>query len=385
MDNIPKQSVDKKTGLYGGVTVAEFEEFKKKNQWYPKFKDNTFDQNNPEHVDDLAKAFNAEAEKRGSKARILPDKDANGKTTKVGKQVVSATLGDDKKETPGATESDYLEVEDEDNRYATTPYKRSLVMDVANQILPFIRPTDQEPLDPNQLMGEMYALSNNQLEPVQAQGYRPDLGTPYDISLQDQLNANQADFNSMQRMAGYNPAAQSMLAAQKYAANTGVLGEQFRMNQAMKAGVYDKNRDILNDAKLKNLAIFDQQYGRQAQAKSNTKAITHAALNSISDKYAKNKLENRELGIYENMYNYRFDSSGRAVNMNPLYQPNMPTLYANQTNPNMVPVKDANGNIIEFVSTTPAQSKTTSGGSAAFTTTPAAPVSYPLNPDYVPF
>ena len=71
-------------------------------------------------------------------------------------------------------------------------------------------------LDPQQLLGEYYALSNNQLEPVQAQSYQPDLGTPYDISLQDQLNANQADFNATQRMVGYNPAALAQLNAQKY-------------------------------------------------------------------------------------------------------------------------------------------------------------------------
>ena len=217
-------------------------------------------------------------------------------------------------------------------------------MDIANQILPYIRPTDQEGLDPQQLLGEMYALSNNQLEPVQAQTYQPDLGTPYDISLQDQLNANQADFNAMQRMVGYNPAALSQLAAQKYAANEKVLGDQLRMNQGERQRVYEGNRALLNDAKLKNLAIYDQQYGRQAQAKSNTKAITQAALNSISDKYAKNKLENRELGIYENLYNYRYDPSGRAINMNPLYQPNMPTVYGKQSNPNMVPIYDAEGN-----------------------------------------
>jgi hypothetical protein len=204
-----------------------------------------------------------------------------------------------------------------------TASNRNNWMNILNAALPYFRPTDQEGLDPNQLSGEMYALSSNQLEPVPAQGYQPDLGSPYDISFQDQLNANQSDYRAAQRMVGYNPAAQANLNAQKYQANQGVLGEQFRANQAMKDKVYGENRNILNDAKLKNLAIYDQQYGRQAQALSNTKATTQAALSSISDKYAKNKLENRELGIYENMYNYRFDKDGRAVNMNPLAQFNM--------------------------------------------------------------
>jgi len=238
---------------------------------------------------------------------------------------------------------------EEDKIYPVDAEKRNRWVDLASQLLPFFRPSDQEAFDVAQLYPEMYALSSNQLEPVQAQGYQPDLGTPYDISYQDQLNANQADYNSMQKMVGYNPAAQSILNAQKYAANTGVLGEQFRANQAMKMGVYDQNRQVLNDAKLKNLDIYDRQYERQSQAKSNTKAVTQAALNSIADKYAKHKLENRELGIYENLYNYRYDSKGRAINMNAPWQVNVPNVYnkGDQT-PNMREVYDKNGNFLRW-------------------------------------
>lgn len=191
-------------------------------------------------------------------------------------------------------------------------------MDIINQTLPYLRPTDAERLDPNQLAGEMYALSQNQLEPVQSQLFQPELNVPYDISLQDILNENQADFRSQQRMVGYNPAVQGMLNAQKYAANQKVKGEQFRLNQAQKQSVYADNRNVLNDAKLKNLSILDTQYQRQAAAKSNTKATTQAALNSIASKYAQNKLEGRTLQTYENLYNYRFDPAMRAINTNPL-------------------------------------------------------------------
>lgn len=190
--------------------------------------------------------------------------------------------------------------------------------DAYNTILPFIRPSNQLGLDPTQLAGEMFALANNQVEPVFAQSYKPMLSTPFDISLQDQLNANQADYNATQRMVGYNPAALSQLNAQKYAANSAVLGQQTRLNQAEKARVYEANRNILNDAQLKNIGIYDQQMVRQSQALSNTKAQTQVALNSISDKYSKNRLENRTLGVYENLYNYRYDNRGRAMNMNPL-------------------------------------------------------------------
>lgn len=191
-------------------------------------------------------------------------------------------------------------------------------MDIANQAIQEFRPSDAEQLDPNQLMGEMYALSNNQLEPVQAQKYSPQLLTPYDISLQDQLNENQSTFNSVARQVAGDPSALSALAAQKYSADSKVLGEQMRLNQAQKAGIYNQNIATLNDAQLKNLNILDQQYGRQAQAKSNTKATTQGALNSISSKYAQNKLANRELATYENLYNYRYDPNFRARNMNPL-------------------------------------------------------------------
>jgi hypothetical protein len=69
---------------------------------------------------------------------------------------------------------------------------------------------------------------------------------------------------------------------------------------------------------MKNLAILDEQAKRQAMARSNTKAQALEAAKSISDKIAKNKLENKTLQVYENLYNYRFDPSGRAINYNPL-------------------------------------------------------------------
>lgn len=194
------------------------------------------------------------------------------------------------------------------------------LMTIANQILPYLRPTDAEELDPRQLSGEMLALAQNQLEPVQAQTFQPQLSTPYDISLQDIVNKNQADYRAAQRMIGYNPAALAALNAQKYQANQQVLGEQFRMNQGMRDKVYGENRNMLNQANLQNLGILDQQYGRQQQALSNTKATTQAALNSISAKYLQNQASNRELQAGENFYEYRSGPKGIMQNMNPLAQ-----------------------------------------------------------------
>jgi hypothetical protein len=190
-------------------------------------------------------------------------------------------------------------------------------MDLVGAALPYFTPSDQEPFDYSQVYPEMMSLATNTLEPVKAQLYNPLLEQPYDISLQDQMNANQSDFNAIQRQQGYNPEALATLAAQKYAANSKVLGEQFRLNQEEKAGVYGRNRGTLNQSQLQNLGILDQQYVRQETAKSRTKEQAIEAMKSITDKIAKNKLENRTLGIYENLYNYRYNKNGRAVNVNP--------------------------------------------------------------------
>jgi hypothetical protein len=192
--------------------------------------------------------------------------------------------------------------------------------DLLRQVQPYLIPSNQEDFDYSSISPELNALAQNQLEPVQAQTFQPLLEQPYSVSLQDQLNANQADFNALQRQVGYNPAALSQLAAQKYSANSAVLGQQARINQEMQMGAFNRNRGVLNDAALKNLATLDQQYVRQSQAKSNTKAQAQAALTSIADKIAKNKLENRTLGVYENMYNYRFGPKGRAINVNAPYE-----------------------------------------------------------------
>ncbi len=187
---------------------------------------------------------------------------------------------------------------------------------LSSQLAPFLNNPYSEELDPSQILGELTALSTNQLQPVQAQTYQPDLSVPMgEISLQDQLNANQADFNALQRRLGYNPEALSQLAAQKYAANSKVLGDQFRLNQELRNQVFNKNREVLNDARIKNLGIYDQQYLRQEQARSNTKATFQDAMSSIASKTLQNKLENRTLATMSNMFpQYGFDRNMRAIN-----------------------------------------------------------------------
>jgi hypothetical protein len=183
---------------------------------------------------------------------------------------------------------------------------------------PFLRTNLGEPLDPAQLAPEMMAMNMNQLEPVQAQSFNPLLTQPFRVSLQDQRNEVTAASRAAERMAAYNPAAASMIFAQAADAKNKINAEEFRMNQAEQARSAEQNRAILNDAQLKNLAIFDQQYVRQSEARSKTKQQAIEISKSIADKMAQNKLQNRTLSVYQNMFpGFSFTPEGTAYK-NPL-------------------------------------------------------------------
>jgi hypothetical protein len=193
-----------------------------------------------------------------------------------------------------------------------------------SNLAPFLRPRTKLDLDPEQLYPEYFALATNQVEPVKAQTFQPMLDTPMDISFNDQISAIDSQSRAAIRAAGSNPAAQAMIMAQALEAKNQILGTRDRTNATNKIQTFDKNRAALNDAQLKNLQILDNQYVRQAQARSNTRAQTLEALKSIAAKTAQNKLENRTLNTYENMYNYRFSPSGTAFNTNAPAQFNIP-------------------------------------------------------------
>jgi hypothetical protein len=223
---------------------------------------------------------------------------------------------------------------------------------ILSNIAPFLRPSNaNEDLPPDQLYPEYFALATNQLEPVQAQTFQPMLDTPMDISLNDQINAIDSQSRAAIRAAGQNPAAQAMIMSQALEAKNKVLGEQTRINAANKMQTYDKNRAALNDAQLRNLQILDQQYFRQAQARSNTKEQTFNALSSIAAKTAQQRAANRKLGVMENMYNFRFTPSGRAINTNAPTQFNMSgNPFATNSGKGLAPgleyTYDSQGNII---------------------------------------
>jgi len=190
--------------------------------------------------------------------------------------------------------------------------------------MPFLRPTNQRPLDPSQTYPEMMALALNQPEAVKAQTFQPMLkDQPSRISLQDQINTIDSQTRAAIRAMGNNPAAQAQIQANAIDAKNRVLGEQFRMNQGAADQTYAANRATLNDAQLKNLQILDNQYTRQSEASSKTKQQAIEIAKSLAAKKLQNQMENRDLAIKENLYNYRFSPSGVAYNVNDPYQFNL--------------------------------------------------------------
>ena len=231
---------------------------------------------------------------------------------------------------------------------------KGLAEGVTSNLGSLFRPSNQEELDPSQLMPEYFSLASNQLEPVNAQQYNPRLKEAYNISLQDQLNEVDSQVRAATKMIGSNPSAAAQIFAQAADAKNKIRGEQFRMNQANEIGTQNANIDTLNQAQLQNLQLLDQQYVRQAQAKSNTKAQTLEALKSIAAKTAQNKLDNRQLGIMENMYNFRFGPNGQAYNTNNPYQfnpqgsPFAKTKGGMEFADDVTPLYDASGKIAKL-------------------------------------
>jgi len=237
-----------------------------------------------------------------------------------------------------------------------TKEKKTLLekgLDAYSDLYSYIKPDIENPLDPGQLAGEMYALATNQLEPVQAQTYMPLLEDATSVSFQDQLNEIQAQANAAMRLTGNNPAAQAMIASQAASAKNKVLAEQFRTNQALQMETRRRNIATLNDATLKNLAILDQQYTRQAQAKSATKAQAFEALSSIAEKIGKNKSETLSANVMANMYpQYSYGPQGRIYSTGTT-KFNIPTIGSSTTptdakGDDLLPIYDKKGKVTGY-------------------------------------
>jgi hypothetical protein len=328
----------KETGLdlYNSGKIKEFQEFAQKN--YPEMVKNIIDKyGTPKGgwEDGLDGTRTADFAKR---LKDLPEYTYSSELSPSMMSDIQSQISSDM----AGLESQYSSVPAETS---TGRFDKN-ILDVlklyGNQILPFIRPSDAEGLSPEQISGELATIATNQVVPVQMQKYSPQLRSNYYVSLADQLNKNEASYRAAQRMIGYNPAALASLNAQKYQANQQVLGEEFRLNQGLRDAVYSENLDKIAKADLINLELIDKQYGRQQEAISNTKLAQQAALNSVNAKILQNRAERRALQVAENMYNYRFDKQGRAINYNPLASFDIEM-------DGMVPVTDEKGNIVQYI------------------------------------
>jgi hypothetical protein len=111
--------------------------------------------------------------------------------------------------------------------------------------------------------------------------------------------------------AGNNSAALSVLAGQKYMADSNILADEFRTNQGITNDITNKNIALLNDAQLKNLQLADSQFVRQEQAKANTRANINNAIASVASKIDQNRLETRAYNAVSSLFpQFTFDRQG---------------------------------------------------------------------------
>jgi hypothetical protein len=293
------QKYDDRTGLAGNVTEADYEEFVKENSW---FDWENFDRRKPADV----KRFQREFNKRNKDAGIDVSVNVDGV---IGEETSSARFTPEMEAVEATpAEYEYAQVEEEATTTETTTVKPRTPFDASFLRPLFRRPIDND-LDYNQILPEINAAANNQLDPVYAQTYQPRLRVPYDISLQDRRNQLTSQYRAMSQNPAVqnNPALAAAMAAPMYDAINNTTAEEFRLNQAMKDNVYSGNINAINQARLTNLGIYDQQQQRQAQAVANTKATQQEIVKSIADKYQQNKLENRREKVLRELYpNFRF-------------------------------------------------------------------------------
>jgi len=175
------------------------------------------------------------------------------------------------------------------------------------------KPAHPNPLAFYQYGPELMALGDRP-DFVAGQRYEPNLYAPFQVSFADRLNQNQATFNNAAMQSTGHPSALSLLAGQKYMADSAVLADEFRTNQAVTNDITNKNIALLNDAQLKNLQLADTQFIRQSQAVANTRQNIYNAINSLSSKIGQNRLETRSYNAIGSLFpQYDFDDIGSQV------------------------------------------------------------------------
>ena len=281
--------------LYGDVTMENLEEAKAANSW---FDWTDFDPSNKSDVKEYQNQFNRKAEEAGSDVRINED-------GFFGNQTSSARFTP---ETP-ASEVEIANIEEaEAKAIAKKPSNNFSLGNLVN----FRNKSKDYTMDPNQISGELYSAISNREEPVDARFFTPSLRTPYDISLQAQKNDVISQNRAMMRNPVFanSPASQSMASAETYAQLERINQNEFIANQQMKDAVYSGNLEKIDQAKMMNMGIADQQQDRMLQGRANTRKERIDALTSIGNKYAQHDRDVRRNQVLANMYpTFGFDDN----------------------------------------------------------------------------
>ena len=286
-------------GLYGNVTMEIFEEAKAANPW---FDWTDFDPSNKSDVKKYQNEFNKRAEEAGSDVRINPDGMFGNQTSSA--KFTPATEGSE----PSV---EIANIEDAD----TTTTEQTTINPMFNalgNLLNQRKKTNDYTMDPNQISGELYSAISNREEPVDARFFTPSLRTPYDISLQAQKNDVISQNRAMMRNPVFanSPASQSMASAETYAQLERINQNEFIANQQMKDAVYSGNLEKIDQAKMMNMGIADQQQDRMLQGRANTRKERIDALTSIGNKYAQHDRDVRRNQVLANMYpTFGFDDN----------------------------------------------------------------------------
>jgi len=227
----------------------------------------------------------------------------------------------------------------------------------------------RNPLAFSQIAPEIFTLATERPGFVPGQTYEPNLYQPYQVSFQDRLNENNASFRAMAQQLPGNAAALSVLAGQKYQADNQVQADEFRTNQAIANDITNKNTELLNQARMTNIGLTDQQFVRQEQARANTRENIRNAMNSVAAKMQQNRTETARYNAYANLFpQYSFDRRGTLE-----YIPNEDMIFGdNMIAPSSNPAQrtrttyDKNGEVKQVITTLPSAYQTAAEQARAY-------------------
>jgi len=288
------QGENKETGLFGNVTIEQFEESKKANPWFDWEK---FDPNNEADVTRYQEEFNRRAKESGDPTRLQID-------GRFGEQTASARFS----QAQEATQPDY---EVANVTESEEPLEENVVQPQI-PMLNFRQPVDDIPFDSDQIGAEIYAAMTNRLPERNPRKYIETYRTPYEISLQDMKNDVVSQSRALQRNPALqdNPAALALAQAPTYEALNKINAEEFRQNQQMKDAVYSSNIDAMNKANLLNLNRYDRYEDMRVGDQDATRRQNIQIIDSMARKRAQNELASNTNQVLKGMYpNLMFDDN----------------------------------------------------------------------------